>query len=82
MPGYTVEVLTINGKWVPKDGIFKLQSLASAALDTFAARLDKQRSKIREWPSGKLVVEAPPRAVHILPTDIHRMIPVVRKLAV
>jgi len=80
MPGYTVETLAIDGKWLPKDGVHKLQSLSSAALETFEARLNNKRSRISEWPSGKVIATIPPRAVNVTAQDVYRMVPVIRKL--
>ena len=80
MAGYTVEVLTIDGKWAPKDAQHRLQSLASAALDTFAARLENVRSRIREWPSGAVIAEVRPKAVHVSMQDVYRTLPAIRKL--
>ena len=71
MPGYTVETLAITGKWVPKDGIHKLQSLFSAAVETFEARLLGQRSRIVEWPKGLVVVTVPPRAIYVSPQEVY-----------
>lgn len=64
MPGYTVETLAVTGKWVPKDGRFTLQTLFSAAVDSFAARLTNQRSRIVTWPEGKIVANNPPRQLY------------------
>lgn len=80
MGGFTVECLNIDGRWSPKDAEFKLQSLFSAAVDTFAARLSGKRSRIQEWPSGRVVAEVPPRAVHVTPRDIWRITPALNKL--
>lgn len=81
MPGYTVETLAITGKWVPKDGVHKLQSLLSAALETFEARLAGMRSRIVEWPNGTVVATIPPRAVYVSPRDVYSGIGALRKLA-
>lgn len=65
--GYIVETLAITGKWVPKDGVHKLQSLLSASVETFEARLNRQWSRITQWPSGKVVTLVPPRSYDWVP---------------
>lgn len=80
MPGWTVECLNIDGRWSPKDGVHKLQSLFSAAFETFEARLQGRRSRIVEWPGNKIVATVPPRAVHVTPKDVHGIIGALRKL--
>lgn len=82
MPGYTVETLAITGKWVPKDGKHILHSLFRAGVETFEARLKGQRSRIVSWPTGRVVVTVPPRAIHVSAQDVHRMTPAIRKLQV
>jgi hypothetical protein len=80
MPGFVVQTLAITGKWVPQDGEHRLLSLFGASVNSFAARLKNQRSRIVEWPSGAVVAEMPPRGVHVTPRDIWRMTPALRKL--
>ena len=80
MSGYTVETLAVSGKWVPFAGCHRIRSLFAASVDTFEARLIGQRSRIVEWPIGKVVVEVPPLAVHVSNVDQWRLTPVLRKL--
>jgi hypothetical protein len=82
MPGFTVETLAITGQWVPKDGVHKLQTLLSAGVETFEARLKGQRSRIRVWPTGEVVAEVPPRSLYVGPRDIYGRFGALRKLGV
>lgn len=63
MPGYTVETLTIDGKWVPKDGVFQYVSYQQAAVETFEAKLKGMWSRIVEWPKGRVAETIPPRGL-------------------
>jgi len=80
MPGYTVETLAVSGKWVPKDGSHRLLTLFRAAMETFEARLQGQRSRITHWPTGVVVVEIPPAAVYVSGNDMYRLTAALRKL--
>lgn len=80
MGGFTVETLAVTGKWVPKDGVHLLQTELSAALETFAARLQGMRSRIRAWPSGRVVAEVPPAALYVSPQDVYSGVGALRKL--
>lgn len=65
---FIVETLAITGKWVPKDGEYRLHSMFSASVETFAAKLSGMRSRIvRRESSGKssrdIVVECEPMVI-------------------
>lgn len=81
MPSYTVDCFNYDGKWSPKDGVHKLQTFLSAAVETFEARLQGKRSRIVIWPNGDTLVTVPPAALYVSPQNVYGQLGALRKLA-
>jgi hypothetical protein len=78
MTKYLVETLSVDGTWVPKDGVYETHSLFSASVETFEARLKGQRSRIIEVRTERYgstwatLVTVPPKADYVTPRNLRR----------